>query len=121
MAYDSEKNALTIVDNAHGMEMEELTRAVVLDRPPPDPTGRCEYGMGLKTAACWFGTTWTIRTSKLGSNRQYMARVHVPELVDSQLDSIAVEVSPAEPASLITHPSQSRDSTSQFGEGRRAV
>ncbi len=67
VAYDSERNALTIVDNAHGMEMEELTRAVVLDRPPPDPTGRCEYGMGLKTAACWFGTTWTIRTTKLGS------------------------------------------------------
>ena len=35
VAYDSDRNALTIDDNAHGMEMEELTRAVVLDRPPP--------------------------------------------------------------------------------------
>ena len=96
VAYDSEENALTVVDNAHGMEMDELTRAVVLDRPPPDPTGRCEYGMGLKTAACWFGTTWTIRTSKLGSSREYTARVHVPELVESHLESIAVEVGPAE-------------------------
>ena len=34
--------------------------------------------MGLKTAACWFGTTWTIRTSKLGSASEYTARVHVP-------------------------------------------
>ena len=25
VAYDSERNALTIVDNAHGMEIEELT------------------------------------------------------------------------------------------------
>ena len=97
VAYDSEKNALTIVDNAHGMEMEELTRAVVLDRPPPDPSGRCEYGMGLKTAACWFGTTWTICTSKLGSKKQYTARVHVPELVGCHLDSITVEMGPAEP------------------------
>ena len=102
VAYDSEENALTIVDNAHGMEMEELTRAVVLDRPPPDPTGRCEYGMGLKTAACWFGTTWTIRTSKLGSSREYTARVHVPELVDNHLESIAVEVGPAEPETHFT-------------------
>ena len=102
MAYDSERNALTIVDDAHGMELEELTRAVVLDRPPPDPTGRCEYGMGLKTAACWFGTTWTIRTSKLGSNREYTARVHVPELVDSHLESIAVEVGTAEPETHYT-------------------
>ncbi len=95
VSYDSEQNALTIVDNAHGMEMEELTRAVVLNSPPPDRTGRCEYGMGLKTAACWFGTTWTIRTSKLGSDREYKVRVHVPELVESQLESVAVEVGPA--------------------------
>lgn len=96
VAYDSEQNALTIIDNAHGMDTEELTRAVVLDRPPPDPTGRCEFGMGLKTAACWFGTTWTIRTSRLGTNAEYTARVHVPELVDNHLDSIAVGMSPAE-------------------------
>lgn len=102
VAYDNERNALTIVDNAHGMEMEELTRAVVLDRPPPDPTGRCEYGMGLKTAACWFGTTWTIRTSKLGSNRLYTAQVHVPDLVDSKQESIAAEVSTAEQATHYT-------------------
>lgn len=98
VAYDSEQNALTIRDNAHGMDTEELTRAVVLDRPPPDPTGRCEYGMGLKTAACWFGTTWTIRTSKLGSNAEYTARVHVPELVDS----VGVEVAPAQPETHYT-------------------
>ena len=102
VSYDSEQNTLTIVDNAHGMEMEELTRAVVLDSPPPDRTGRCEYGMGLKTAACWFGTTWTIHTSKLGSDRQYKARVHVPELVESQLENIAVEADPAKPESHYT-------------------
>ncbi|MYA50688.1 MAG: hypothetical protein F4045_05855 [Chloroflexi bacterium] len=98
VAYDSEQNILTILDNAHGMDTEELTRAVVLDRPPPDPTGRCEYGMGLKTAACWFGTTWTIRTSKLGSSAEYTARVHVPELVDS----VAVGVAPTEPETHYT-------------------
>lgn len=97
VAYDNDLNTLTIVDNAHGMEADELTRAIVLDRPPPDPTGRCEFGMGLKTAACWFGTTWTIRTSQLGSTSEYTARVHVPELVDDHLDSIAVNVNSVEP------------------------
>ena len=98
VAYDNDRNALTIVDNAHGMEMEELTRAVVLDRPPPDPTGRCEFGMGLKTAACWFGTTWTIRTSKLGSAREYTTRVHVPTL----MDNIAVEAGHSDPETHFT-------------------
>lgn len=102
VSYDSEENSLSIVDNAHGMELEELTRAVVLDSPPPDRTGRCEYGMGLKTAACWFGTTWTIRTSKLGSARAYLARVHVPELVETQLEDVVVDVEPAAPESHYT-------------------
>ena len=102
VSYDSEKNTLTITDNAYGMEVEELTRAVVLDSPPPVRTGRCEYGMGLKTAACWFGTTWTIVTSKLGSDRQYGARVHVPELVESRLENIVVEMAPAKSESNYT-------------------
>ena len=102
VAYDSEQNTLTITDNAYGMEAEELTRAVVLDSPPPVRTGRCEYGMGLKTAACWFGTTWTILTTKLGSDRLYKARVHVPELVESRLENIDVEIAPADPQSHYT-------------------
>ena len=102
LAYDSETNTLTIADNAHGMAMHELTRDVMLDWPPPNPTGRFEYGMWLKTDACWFGTTWTIRTNKLSSNRGYTARVHLPELVDSHLESIAVEVGTAEPETHYT-------------------
>lgn len=96
VSYDGEENTLTISDNAYGMEVEELTRAVVLDKPPPDTTGRCEYGMGLKTAACWFGTTWTIRTSQLGSDREYTARVHVPDLVERRIESIPVDIGYAE-------------------------
>lgn len=90
VSYDSEKNTLIVLDNANGMEIEELSRALVLDRPPPDPTGRCEYGMGLKTAACWFGSTWTIDTSRLGSNRTLRTTVHVPDLVHKLFDEIPV-------------------------------
>ncbi len=89
--YDNDKNTLTIRDNANGMNIEELTRAIVLDRPPPDPSGRCEFGMGLKTAACWFGTTWTIRTSRLGSDKELSITVHVPDLVQKLFDEIPVE------------------------------
>ncbi len=95
VSYDSERNTLTVIDNAYGMEEDELTRAVVLNRPPPDISGRCEFGMGLKTAACWFGTTWTIQTSKLGSDREYRVRVHVPDLVDNHQEKVDVEISSA--------------------------
>ena len=91
IVYDSEKNSLTVFDNANGMNFEELTRAIVLDKPPPDRSGRCEYGMGLKTAACWFGTTWTVDTCRLGSGRELIAVVVVPELVEKHTDTIHVQ------------------------------
>jgi len=90
ISYDSERNSLTVLDNANGMEMEELTRALVLNMPPPDTSGRCEYGMGLKTAACWFGRTWTIDTSRLGSNRALTATVHVPDLAENKTEEIPI-------------------------------
>ncbi|MBA4115970.1 MAG: hypothetical protein H0X71_05940 [Rubrobacter sp.] len=45
--YDAEKSILIVHDNAYGMEIEELTRALVLDSPPPNRSGRSEFGMGL--------------------------------------------------------------------------
>ncbi len=96
VSYDAEKNSLEIRDNAHGMDIGELARAVVLDSPPPNASGRCEYGMGLKTAACWFGSSWTIKTKRLGTTRALVARVHVPDLVEKHLDEIEVTEEPAE-------------------------
>ncbi|MEX2377211.1 MAG: ATP-binding protein [Dehalococcoidia bacterium] len=102
ISYDSDRNLLEIIDNANGMELDELTRAIVLDSPPPVRSGRCEYGMGLKTAACWFGSTWTIRTTKLGSQRELMARIHIPDLIDRQSENIRVEVKEADAADHFT-------------------
>lgn len=100
--YDTEKNSLTIVDNANGMNFEELTRAVVLDKPPPDCSGRCEYGMGLKTAACWFGKSWTIETNRLRSDIEYKVTVHVLDLAKSHTDTIHVQRKPAKRDSHFT-------------------
>ena len=102
ITYDSERNVLVVLDNANGMDIEELTRAVVLDRPPPNRSGRCEYGMGLKTAACWFGTTWTIHTSRLGSDKELVATVHVPDLVEKHTEEIEVREQDAQPGSHFT-------------------
>ena len=44
---------LVIRDNAMGMSEEELTRALSIGKPPPDTDGLSEFGMGMKTAACW--------------------------------------------------------------------
>jgi hypothetical protein len=102
ISYDHEGNSLSVYDNANGMNMEELERAVVLDRPPPDRSGRCEYGMGLKTAACWFGRTWSIRTTRLGSKKELSVRVHIPDLVKKHVEELQVEERPDDVSSHFT-------------------
>ena len=61
--YDFENNILTITDDAFGMEMEDFVRAVKVDSPPESRDGRNEFGMGLKTAASWFGNTWSVEST----------------------------------------------------------
>ena len=58
--------AITISDNAMGMSYQELTNALRIGRPPVNTSGLSEFGMGLKTAACWFGDRWEVKTKKLG-------------------------------------------------------
>ncbi len=61
--YDAINDVLTIVDTAFGMELDDFARAVKIDSPPEDKSGRNEYGMGLKTAASWFGNVWSVRST----------------------------------------------------------
>jgi hypothetical protein len=100
--YDNESNTLTIFDDANGMNFEELTRAVVLDKPPPDRSGRCEYGMGLKTAACWFGKEWVIQTCRLGSGVEYLVKLNVSDLAEKHIDTIHVQYKTVEPSNHFT-------------------
>ena len=58
---------LVITDNAMGMSEQELSDALRIGRVPENTTGLSEFGMGLKTAACWFGNRWSVKTKQLGS------------------------------------------------------
>lgn len=69
-----------IVDNAMGMDYEELQHALRIANPPANNTGRCRYGMGMKTASCWIGNRWTITTKKLGETREYSVEVDVAKI-----------------------------------------
>lgn len=69
--YSQRADRLTIRDNALGMTSDQLARAILLSKPPEDRSGRSEFGMGLKTAACWFGSLWSVTTSCKGDPRQH--------------------------------------------------
>lgn len=89
--YDAVNDVLTIVDTAFGMELEDFARAVKIDSPPEDKSGRNEYGMGLKTAASWFGNVWSVRSTQLGSENEYYTEINIPDLRQNNLNSVSIQ------------------------------
>ena len=90
VVHDPVQKRLVIIDNANGMNWDELERAIQLNRPPIDTTGRSEFGMGLKMAACWFGGRWRVVTKRLGESVEYEALIDVHRLEVDKPDAIVV-------------------------------
>lgn len=97
--YNASEKTLTIDDNAYGMELDRFRDAITLDAKNSEQTNsRNEFGMGLKTAASWFGNIWTVSSTALGSTKRYTATVDIPFLQESGENEVDIIVSPADPA-----------------------
>jgi hypothetical protein len=71
IVFDRSQRTVTIHDDAFGMSVKDLERALVVGLPPLDTSGRARYGMGMKTAACWFGDKWTVTSKQLGNDEEF--------------------------------------------------
>lgn len=95
--YDRVNNTITISDNSIGMSGEELRNALMIGIPPENDKGRSKYGLGLKTAACWFGNQWTIETKKLGEDSAYKVTVDVNKIAKDKVFVLPTEVIESSP------------------------
>lgn len=91
ITYDRHEGALTVVDNAIGMGRDDLSRAVRLNKPPTDTSGRSEFGLGLKTAACWLGPRWTVVSKKLGEHEELSVTIDVDRFREERPTSVSVD------------------------------
>ena len=87
--YDKDSKILSIRDTSIGMSKEDLEKALLIAPNPPREGGRSKYGMGLKTAACWFGDEWTIKTKKLGEKESVRVTINVPQVAQSGNGNLA--------------------------------
>ena len=78
--------SLIITDNAMGMSQEELNNALCIGRVPEITSGLSEFGMGLKTAASWFGDRWSAKTEKLGLEEGHGIVFDVEQIASGNLD-----------------------------------
>jgi site-specific DNA-cytosine methylase len=86
----SDGGRLTIRDNAAGIHQKDFARAFRAAEIPPDRTGLSEFGMGMKSAACWFAPHWTVRTKALGESVERTVTFDIQRIVKDSLDELEV-------------------------------
>jgi hypothetical protein len=82
---------LSIKDNAGGIPAEHYPRAFRPAAMPPDRTGLSEFGMGMKSAACWFAPRWHVRTSALGEDVERTVRFDIARIVNDDLTELEIK------------------------------
>jgi hypothetical protein len=96
---DTDGEYIRIWDNSFGMSKEALEKAVIIGKTPSTATWRSKYGLGLKTAACWFGNVWTIRTKTIGEDVVHCIEFDVDRVAGGDMDLRYA----TEPASIDDH------------------
>ncbi len=82
---------ITIRDNASGIGTDDYARAFRAAEIPPDNTGLSEFGMGMKSASCWFADKWTVTTTALGENIERKVEFDMQKIFDDKLEELAIE------------------------------
>lgn len=82
---------VTISDNAAGISRSDFPRAFRPAAIPPDRSGLSEFGMGMKSAACWFSPRWSVRTKALDELVERTVRFDVARIVRDQLEELDID------------------------------
>ena len=92
---DTSTPRIVIRDNAAGIAAADYQRAFRAADVPPDRTGLSEFGMGMKSAACWFAPRWRVRSKALGEQQDGLVMLDVDSIVRSGTEDVAVKRTPA--------------------------
>jgi hypothetical protein len=92
---DPDGGRIAIRDNAAGIHEADYVRAFRPAEIPPDAHGLSEFGMGMKSAACWFAPLWEVRTSALGEKTEKTVSFDIERIVHDNLEELRVKTQPA--------------------------
>jgi Histidine kinase-, DNA gyrase B-, and HSP90-like ATPase len=93
---------IVVRDNAAGIAVRDYARAFKPAEVPPDTTGLSEFGMGMKSAACWLASEWSVRTSALGENVERTVSFDVTEIIKRRLEELTIQSRRAAPEAHYT-------------------
>lgn len=87
---DSGHSCLIIRDNAAGIGERDYARAFRPAEIPLNRSGLSEFGMGMKSAACWFASRWRVRTKALGEAVERKVEFDIAKIVNDNLEELDV-------------------------------
>jgi len=91
----SSPGRIVIRDNASGILPGAFPRAFRPAVVPPDRSGLSEFGMGMKSAACWFSPRWQVRTKALGDSVERTVKFDIDRIVEDEIEELDIQESPA--------------------------
>src|SRR6202011_1115330 len=72
---------IVVRDNAAGIEAAGFPRPFRTEDIQHDRSGLGEFGMGMKSAACWFAPKWSVRTAALGEGVERSVNFDIAQIV----------------------------------------
>ncbi|AHF14929.1 ATP-binding protein [Niabella soli] len=90
------ENRITIRDNAGGIGQADYARAFRAAEVPPDNSGLSEFGMGMKSAACWFADNWCVTTTALREDNVKKVVFDMQKIFEDKLEELDVEAKPCD-------------------------
>lgn len=82
------ENSIIIRDNAAGIEEENYSRAFRAAEAPTNTSGLSEFGMGMKSAACWFSDSWSVRTTSVGEDVERTIAFEMDEIFEDKIEEL---------------------------------
>jgi hypothetical protein len=85
------ENKIIISDNAAGIHQKDFNRAFRTAEIPPNNTGLSEFGMGMKSASCWFSNYWVVASTALGEDIERIVTFDVEKIVNDKIEELNVK------------------------------
>ena len=84
-------NTIIVSDNAGGIHSKDIQRAFRAAEVPPDSTGLSEFGMGMKSSACWFSSLWEVRTKHYNEDVERTIEFDIEKIVHDKIEELSIK------------------------------